>query len=66
MVDYRTGRDVVYMLHVHLVFVTKYRRDVLPDLSILDLHRIFTKVCHTTRASFVRHLIAVLFRRKLR
>ena len=42
--DYRTGRHVVYMLHVHLVFVTKYRRDVLSEPAIRDLQRIFNKV----------------------
>ena len=41
--EYRTGRHVVYILHVHLVFVSKYRRDVLSDLAIRDLRRIFAK-----------------------
>ncbi|GAC30617.1 transposase [Brumicola pallidula] len=27
--DIRTGRHVVFMMHVHLVFVTKYRRGAL-------------------------------------
>ena len=43
--DYRTGRHCVFLLHVHLVFVTKYRRDVLSELAIQDLKRIFSKVC---------------------
>ena len=51
--DYRTGRHVVYMLHVHLVFVTKYRRDVLSDLAIRDLQRIFTKVCRDFEAELI-------------
>lgn len=29
--DVRTGRDVVYNLHVHFVFVTKYRRKAMTD-----------------------------------
>lgn len=29
--EYRRGRSVVCKLHVHLVFVTKYRRGVLSD-----------------------------------
>jgi putative transposase len=44
--DYRRGRHVVSALHVHLVFVTKYRRGVLnPDMlhSCQDAMR---KVCH--------------------
>lgn len=45
MQDIRTGRHVVYALHVHLVFVTKYRRQVLSGLALQDLIAIFTKVC---------------------
>lgn len=48
--DYRTGRHVVYMLHVHLVFVTKYRRDVLSGPAIRDLQHIFGKVCRDFEA----------------
>jgi putative transposase len=45
MQDFRTGRHVVFSLHVHLVFVTKYRRNVLSELAIRDLREIFAKVC---------------------
>ena len=51
--EYRTGRHVVYMLHVHLVFVTKYRRDVLSDLAIRDLQRIFAKICIDFEAELI-------------
>jgi putative transposase len=51
--DYRTGRHVVYMLHVHLVFVTKYRRDVLSELAIRDLRRIFAKVCRDFESELI-------------
>lgn len=53
IVDYRTGRHVVYMLHVHLVFVTKYRRDVLSGPAIRDLRRIFAKVCKDFEAELI-------------
>ncbi len=43
--DYRRGRSVVYALHVHLVFVTKYRRRVLDEAATEVLRSIFTKVC---------------------
>ena len=43
--DYRHGRTVVYALHVHLVFVTKYRRHVLDDAALVTLRGIFAKVC---------------------
>ncbi|WP_417255286.1 IS200/IS605 family transposase [Celeribacter sp.] len=51
--DYRTGRHVVYMLHVHLVFVTKYRRDVLSEPAISDLRDIFAKVCRDFEAELI-------------
>ena len=41
------------MLHVHLVFVTKYWRDVLSDLAIRDLQRIFAKVCTYFEAELI-------------
>ena len=43
--DYRRGRSVVYALHVHLVFVTKYRRRVLDAAATESLRAIFAKVC---------------------
>lgn len=45
MQAYRSGRHCVFAIHAHLVFVTKYRRDVLSDFAIRDLKAIFTKVC---------------------
>ena len=48
--DYRTGRHVLYMLHVHLVFVTKYQGDVLSAPAIRDLQHIFGKVCRDFEA----------------
>ena len=51
--DYRTGRHCVFGLHVHLVFITKYRRDVLSELAIADLRRIFDKVCSDFDAELV-------------
>lgn len=36
---------MVYVLHVHLVFVTKYRRRVLDEAATAILRDIFAKVC---------------------
>ena len=52
--DYRTGRHVVYMLHVHWVFVTKYRRDVLSEPAIRDLRHIFAKVCRDFETELIK------------
>ncbi|ALG75566.1 transposase [Azospirillum thiophilum] len=43
--EYRRGRSVVCALHVHLVFVTKYRRDVFTDRAHLALRDTFLGVC---------------------
>ncbi|MGH2638236.1 MAG: IS200/IS605 family transposase [Rhabdochlamydiaceae bacterium] len=41
----RRGRSCVFELHVHLVFVTKYRRHVFTKGVLKDLKGIFTSVC---------------------
>lgn len=43
--EIRTGRHCVFNLHVHLVFVTKYRRKVLDAKAIEILRESFAKVC---------------------
>lgn len=52
--DYRTGRHCVFNLHAHLVFVTKYRRNVLDGDAIDRLRRHFTKVCSDFEATLVQ------------
>ena len=51
--EIRTGRHCVFMLHVHLVFVTKYRRGVFTKEVIEDLRGIFAKVCTDFEAELV-------------
>jgi putative transposase len=43
--EYRRGRSVVSALHAHLVFVTKYRRDVLSERALAVLDDAFRVVC---------------------
>jgi putative transposase len=43
--DFRSGRNCVFLLHVHLVFVTKYRRKVLGVEATAFLRETFAKVC---------------------
>ncbi|CAM5206440.1 IS200/IS605 family transposase [Oligella ureolytica] len=43
--DIRSGRHCVFNMHVHLVFVTKYRRDVFTKAILNDLQEIFASVC---------------------
>ncbi len=51
--DIRHGRHCVFNLHVHLVFVTKYRRGVFTKEVIDDLREIFTGVCTDFEAELV-------------
>ena len=51
--EVRTGRHCVFMMHVHLVFVTKYRRGVFTKEILDDLHAIFAKVCTDFEAELV-------------
>lgn len=43
--EIRKGRHVVYAMHVHLVFVTKYRRNVFTDKHLIFLEDIFKTIC---------------------
>ena len=43
--DVRHGRHCVFKMHVHLVFVAKYRRRVFDGDAIERLRAIFSKVC---------------------
>ena len=43
--DIRHGRHCAFLMHVHLVFVTKYRRGVFTKQILDDLKIIFTQVC---------------------
>ena len=43
--EYRTGRHCLFILHVHLVFVAKYRRNIFKNEHYLAMRHIFGKVC---------------------
>ena len=51
--DLRRGRHVVFNLHVHLVFVTKYRRKVFTKEILDDMRQIFESVCTDFEAQLV-------------
>lgn len=44
--EIRSGRHCVFDLHVHLVFITKYRRNVFNEEILNALKSVFTDVCH--------------------
>jgi putative transposase len=48
MTDYdtiRTGRHCIFVLHAHLVFVTKYRHRVFTDQHLHRMEQIMRNVC---------------------
>lgn len=45
MYPWRTGRSCVYKNIVHLVFITKYRRDVFNSAILTRLEQIFKETC---------------------
>jgi len=49
----RHGRHCVFILHVHLVFVAKYRRRVFDGPAIDRLREIFADVCRDFEARLV-------------
>ena len=51
--DIRTGRHCTFNLHVHWVFVTKYRRNVFNKFILNDLNEIFLKICSSFEAELI-------------
>jgi len=51
--EIRAGRHCVFALHVHLVFVTKYRRHVFTRAILTRLREVFVMVCDDFEAELV-------------
>lgn len=51
--DLRRGRHVVCSIHVHLVFVAKYRGQVFTQQILDDMQAIFENVCSKFEAKLV-------------
>ena len=52
-IDLRRGRTCVFALHVHLVFVTKFRRKVFTKEILSHTREIFGSVCNDFGAELV-------------
>ena len=52
--EIRRGRHCVFNMHVHLVFVAKYRRKVFDKEAIDRLRELFAKVCGDFEARLVK------------
>jgi len=51
--DLRSGRHCVFLMHVHLVFVTKYRRKVFTKEILDHMQEVFTDICEDFEAKLV-------------
>ena len=49
----RTGRNCVFNLHIHLVFVTKYRKKVFTKRILSDLKTIFSNLCENFESELI-------------
>ncbi|BFO14694.1 hypothetical protein SHKM778_10820 [Streptomyces sp. KM77-8] len=49
----RTGRHCVFRMHVHLVFVTKYRHKIFADRHLTRCEEIMRAVCEDFEAELV-------------
>ncbi len=49
----RRGRTCVSLLHVHLVFVAKYRKNIFSKQILLELEKIFASICKDFEANLV-------------
>ncbi len=48
-----SARGCVYKLSVHIVFVTKYRRQVITKEILEDLEKIFSRLCAARKCRLV-------------
>lgn len=51
--DIRAGRHCVFLMHIHLVFITKYRRKAFTKEVIDFMKPIFEKVCNDFEAELI-------------
>ena len=51
--EIRHGRHCTFNLHVHLVFVTKYRRGVFTKTILSELNTIFDNVCRDFESQLI-------------
>lgn len=43
--SFRAGRHVVFKMHAHLVFITKYRHPVFTDTHLRRMQEVMSRVC---------------------
>ena len=51
--DIRHGRHCIFMLHTHLVFVTKYRHTIFTKAHLKEMNDIFSNICRDFGAELI-------------
>jgi len=51
--DIRTGRHCTFLMHVHLVFVAKYRRMLFTQAHFKTMDTVFKKICNAFESELV-------------
>lgn len=59
MSRYRRSSHVVYLVHYHFVFTTKYRKPVLRGDIARDVRKLIREVCRTNDIEIVKGHVAV-------
>ena len=59
--DIRTGRHCVFAMHVHLVFVTKFRHKVFGDPHLSRMEQIMRDVCADFETDLVEFMSGSYF-----
>ena len=51
--EFRTGRHCVFAMHVHLVFITKYRKNIFEKQHLDYMKTLFEKLCKNFESELV-------------
>jgi putative transposase len=52
-IEIRKGRHCVFLMHAHLVFVTKYRKAAFAKAHLTSMQSIFNKICDDFESKLV-------------
>jgi len=59
--EFRTGRHCVFNMHLHLVFVTKYRKNIFNQAILNELKDIFIGICNSFESTLVHNYKGVFW-----
>jgi putative transposase len=54
MSEYLQGTHSVFLIHLHIVWITKYRKQILTGEIVLKLREILREICTKESVSIIR------------